>query len=89
MQLVLFIRICEHVVSANSKALELTGINKDTKQVKGGILDVNEKGEPTGIFRDVARDLIYRVVPEALKSFLKDGFITGQGSLAFWNRKNF
>ena len=53
------------MVSANSKALELAGINKDTKQVKGGILDVNEKGEPTGIFRDVARDLIYRAVPEA------------------------
>ncbi len=61
---IVFIRLCEHIISVNSKALELAKITNKTQQIDGGIFDIDENGEPTGVFRDVARDLIYQAVAE-------------------------
>lgn len=57
-------RKCGHMVCCNSKALELAGIGRPVPQVAGGQIDVDEAGEPTGIFRENAMDLLYRIVPE-------------------------
>jgi predicted amidohydrolase YtcJ len=59
-----FTRSCLHITVVNSKALELAGINKNTPQVEGGLFDVDEKGEPLGIFRENARQLIYDNIPD-------------------------
>ena len=48
-------RTCGHIVSVNSKALEMAGITKDTPNPKGGQIDKDESGEPTGILRESAR----------------------------------
>jgi predicted amidohydrolase YtcJ len=49
----------------NSKALELTGITKETKSPIGGIIDKDvETDELTGILRDSATDLVWKVIPE-------------------------
>jgi len=56
-------RVCGHVAVVNSKALEIMGVNKDTKQIDGGHFDLDEKGEPNGIFREKALELIYSKVP--------------------------
>lgn len=70
-------RTCGHVVVVNSKALEIAGITKDTAQVEGGKFDLDENGEPLGIFRENAQELIYRSIPEPtveeIKKMLEEG----------------
>ncbi len=57
-------RKCGHILCCNSKALELAGIKRPVPAVEGGQIDVDEAGEPTGIFRENAMDLLFRIVPE-------------------------
>ena len=57
-------RKCGHMVCCNSKALELAGIGRPVPKVAGGQIDVDEAGEPTGIFRENAMDILWRVVRE-------------------------
>lgn len=52
------IRACYHIYVVNSKALEMAGITKETPQIEGGQFDVDENGEPLGIFREAAVELI-------------------------------
>ncbi|BBE32566.1 amidohydrolase [Sphingosinicella microcystinivorans] len=52
-----------HSIWANSKALELAGVTRDTKDPTGGIIDRDAKGNPTGVFRELATDLIEKIMP--------------------------
>jgi predicted amidohydrolase YtcJ len=69
-------RACGHVAVVNSKALEVTGITAATAQVEGGHFDLDEKGEPLGIFRENALGLIYDNIPnptlKEIKEMIKD-----------------
>ena len=57
-------RIDGHVGIANSKALELAGITKYTRDPVGGLIEHDpETGEPTGILKDNAMDLVFKVIP--------------------------
>jgi len=57
-------RIDGHVGLANSKALELAGITKYTKNPDGGLIEHDpETGEPTGILKDNAMDLVFKIIP--------------------------
>ncbi|HEY7063216.1 MAG TPA: amidohydrolase [Chloroflexota bacterium] len=44
-----------HSISANSLALHLAGITRDTPDPDGGIIDREEDGEPTGVLREKAK----------------------------------
>lgn len=57
-------RSCGHIVTANSRALALAGITKDTEDPAGGKIDRDENGEPTGTLRESARVLVEKVMPE-------------------------
>jgi len=57
-------RVCGHIAVVNSKALELAGIDKDTPDPEGGIIDRDEEGEPTGILRETAMNLVKDVIPK-------------------------
>lgn len=46
------VRLCYHVAVANSKALELAGITKDTPDPEGGVYERDENGELTGILHE-------------------------------------
>jgi predicted amidohydrolase YtcJ len=59
---ILLSRVCGHLLTLNSKALEIAGITKDTEDPPGGQVDKSEEGEPTGILRD-ARQLVGSHVP--------------------------
>ncbi|MFQ6087065.1 MAG: amidohydrolase [Candidatus Bathyarchaeia archaeon] len=62
---VIFTRVCGHICVANSKALELAGITRDTVAPSGGQIDRDpETGEPTGILRENAKDMVWNIVPE-------------------------
>ncbi len=52
-----------HMAIANSKVLELAGITNDTANPEGGIILRDENGEPTGIIKDKALNLILAVLP--------------------------
>lgn len=55
-------RVDGHALLVNSKALELAGINAQTK-VQGGEI-VLKNGEPTGILIDKAMELVTQTMPE-------------------------
>jgi predicted amidohydrolase YtcJ len=54
-----------HMGLANSYALKLAGITEDTPSPEGGLIVKDPKtGEPTGILKDNAMDLIDNIIPE-------------------------
>ncbi len=58
-------RLDGHMGLANSAALTMAGIKKETKDPLGGTIVRDPKtGEPTGILKDDAQSLVYRVIPE-------------------------
>lgn len=52
-----------HTVLANSRALELAGITRDTPDPLGGKIWRDAKGEPTGLLEDAAYDVFNTLVP--------------------------
>ncbi|HXV59343.1 MAG TPA: amidohydrolase [Vicinamibacteria bacterium] len=56
-------RLDGHMALANRLALEAAGVTRDTADVEGGSIERDEDGEPTGILRDNAMDLVGDVVP--------------------------
>ena len=58
-------RLDGHMSLANSLALRLAGVDRTTPTPPGGEIVKNPAtGEPTGILKDTAADLVFRVVPE-------------------------
>jgi len=57
-------RLDGHMAVANSLALKLAGVTKDTKDVAGGVIVRDANGEPTGVLKDAAMDLVSRVIPD-------------------------
>ena len=56
-------RLDGHMSLANSLALKLAGVTKETKEVPGGVIVRTTNGEPTGVLKDAAMDLVDRVIP--------------------------
>lgn len=56
-------RIDGHIAIANSAALKAAGITGKTKPPQGGAIDLDASGQPTGILRESAKDLVYKVIP--------------------------
>jgi predicted amidohydrolase YtcJ len=62
-----------HMGLANSAALKLAGITKNTPNPPGGeIVRDPKSGEPTGILRDGATSLVIRVIPDPVEKDLDD-----------------
>lgn len=60
---VYLIRVDGHVGWANSAALKLAGIDKNTANPNGGEIERSESGEATGIMKETAQGLVARFVP--------------------------
>jgi len=52
-----------HMSFANSKALKMAAITKDTPTPEGGKIEKDKNNEPSGVFKDEAANLIYKVIP--------------------------
>jgi predicted amidohydrolase YtcJ len=65
---VLIQRLDGHMSLANSAALRAAGVSRDTRDVAGGEIVRDERGEPTGILKDNAIQLVSRAVPEPLEA---------------------
>jgi hypothetical protein len=57
-------RLDGHMALANSLALRLAGVTRDTKDPDGGTIVRDEDGEPTGILKDNAESLVFGIIPE-------------------------
>jgi len=56
-------RLDGHMALANSLALELAGVTRDTADVAGGTIERDGNGDPTGVLKDNAMDLVFDVLP--------------------------
>jgi predicted amidohydrolase YtcJ len=56
-------RIDGHISIANTAALKAAGVTGATKPPQGGAIDLDADGEPTGILRESAQGLVYKVIP--------------------------
>ncbi|HKQ51535.1 MAG TPA: amidohydrolase, partial [Pyrinomonadaceae bacterium] len=61
---VLVQRVDGHVSWANSPALEKAGVTRETRAPEGGEILHDERGEPTGILKETAAQLVARFVPQ-------------------------
>ena len=75
---VLLTRACGHMIVTNTRALELAGVTSETKQIPGGLFEIDDDG-PNGRFFENARELVLHLQPtmsppemqEALKETMK------------------
>lgn len=56
-------RVDGHIGVASSRALALAGITRGTPDPPGGTIDRDANGEPTGILRDNAMELLGKAIP--------------------------
>jgi predicted amidohydrolase YtcJ len=56
-------RIDGHIAIANTAALTAAGITGKTVPPQGGAIDLDANSEPTGILRESAQGLVYKVIP--------------------------
>ena len=56
-------RLDGHMALANSVALKMAGIDRNTKDVPGGVIVRDAAGDPTGILKDAAQSLVEKVIP--------------------------
>lgn len=70
-------RTCGHIICANTPALKAMGITRDTPQVPGGVIEMDEHGEPLGIFCEEARSIVYSAIPALTVEDMKRMLVNG------------
>ena len=81
---ILITRACGHAVVVNSMVLDLCGIDGHRGQIEGGAMDLDEEGEPKGIFRENAISIVYGAVPKYDIKSIKEMLLAAQDeALAF------
>lgn len=79
---VVFSDFSAHTLLANSKALELAGINRETPDPPSGEMERDENGEPTGIFKEPGAQALVSVhVPLLTRQEKKTAVITALSHL--------
>jgi len=58
-------RLDGHMALANSRAMKMAGVDKNTPDVSGGMIVRDANGNPTGVFKDAAMGYIDKVIPDA------------------------
>ncbi len=67
-------RVCGHVVSANTRAMEVLSIDENTF-VDGGTVELGEDGNPNGVFNENATKLILNAIPDKSYSQRESEFL--------------
>ncbi len=62
-----------HMMVCNSLALKLSGVTKETPTPPGGVIVKDASGEPTGVLKDAAMDLVFKVRPSRTKAEIVEG----------------
>ena len=91
---VALMRNCAHIRCVNSMALKLAGIDRNTPDPPGGEIERDENGEPTGVLKENARNLIAPLLPvesegEKVENLLELGeLLSSQGITAVCDMGN-
>lgn len=64
-----------HSVWVNSKALALAEVTRQTPNPPGGIIERDRSGEPTGVLRESAVDLVFQHVPPPSQQEVNDALV--------------
>ncbi|HEX7121950.1 MAG TPA: amidohydrolase [Gemmatimonadaceae bacterium] len=72
---VVLIRACGHIGVANSRALVLAGIGRDTANPEGGTIDRDAHGEPTGVLREEALGLVRDLIAEPTANQIQEALL--------------
>lgn len=56
-------RLDGHMGLANAVAMKQAGVDRNTKDVPGGVIVRDAQGNPTGVFKDAAQGLIEKAIP--------------------------
>ena len=76
-------RLDGHMALANSRALQLAGVTRETPDPPGGsIVRDAVTGEPTGVLKDAAMARVWAVVPPASEAELADALRTASAHAA-------
>jgi predicted amidohydrolase YtcJ len=73
-----------HTGWANSMALRLAGVTRGTKDPPGGEIVRDGEGEPTGVLKENAMDLVGRLVPKLLPHEKERALRNGIAQAAAW-----
>jgi hypothetical protein len=71
-----------HSLWANSLALKELGVGRNTMQARGGRIERDEKGRPTGLLREEAANSFYRRIPPISDEKYRQVLLDGQRKLA-------
>ncbi|MEL7648323.1 MAG: amidohydrolase [Sedimentibacter sp.] len=81
---IVFERVCSHIISGNTKALRILGIDENSK-ADGGVVELGPDKKPNGVFKENAMRLIKDAIPSKTRvqreaEFLKaSGYATSVG----------
>lgn len=65
-------RLDGHMALANSVALRMAGITRETKDPPGGAIVRDGAGNPTGVLKDAAMDAVFRAIPDPSPAEIED-----------------
>ena len=72
---VIVVRACGHIAVANTRALELAGITRNTPDPEGGTIDRDEHGEPTGVLREAALTMGRAAIAEPTSEQIRNALL--------------
>lgn len=75
-------RLDGHMALANSLAMKMAEVDPGVKDVSGGTIERDGRGEPTGIFKDNAMDLISVKIPEQSEEEIDRALVAAMNYLA-------
>jgi len=85
-------RVCGHLVSCNTLALQIAGIDGNTKQVEGGHFGIGEDGLPDGVFGENAIYMLKKIIPPVSEDDMRENvkfamdYVSGRGVTSIQSR---
>ncbi len=80
----IFVRVDGHIAIANTAALQAAGVTGKTQPPQGGKIDLDAKGEPTGILREGAQELVFTKVPPPTQAQRREAAELALANAARW-----
>jgi hypothetical protein len=83
-------RLDGHLAVANSRALLLAHVTKGSSDPEGGEIDrIAETGEPSGLLKECAQDLVTKIIPPYTIAEIKQGIQAACETLGAWGITSF
>lgn len=70
-------RVCGHILSTNTKAIEILELNENSPEWPGGTIERDKNGYPNGVFTENACNFVKTIIPEYTIEERENMFIKG------------